>query len=249
MMFFVGLHFPHHAKHFARACISIKQLRRRQKPLGATEIIIDSGAFSEISLHGEFKTPVEQYASELARLAGIANIAIAVAQDFMCEPPMLLRTGLSIAEHQRRTIERYDALLAHSPVRIMPVLQGWSPDDYRRHLAGYGDRLTFGQWVGVGTLCKRNGAPERIVDILCAIRRERPDLRLHGFGIKATALRHPAVRELLYSADSMAWSFAARKQGRDSNDWREAHAFAERVQQIAALPMTAWQIPLPLERA
>lgn len=26
----------------------------------------------------------------------------------------------------------------------------------------------------------------------------------------------------LHSADSMAWSFAARRQGRNANDWREA---------------------------
>ena len=34
----------------------------------------------------------------------------------------------------------------------------------------------------------------------------------------------------------MAWSFAARIQGRDANDWREAEAFAEKVQRPAPLP-------------
>lgn len=37
------------------------------------------------------------------------------------------------------------------------------------------------------------------------------------------------VRDLLHSADSMAWSFAARKEGRNSNDWREAAAFVARI--------------------
>lgn len=36
--------------------------------------------------------------------------------------------------------------------------------------------------------------------------------------------------ELLYSADSMAWSFAARRRGGNANDWREAQAFAEAVE-------------------
>jgi hypothetical protein len=37
------------------------------------------------------------------------------------------------------------------------------------------------------------------------------------------------VRARLHSADSMAWSFAARWEGRNRNDWREAKNFIERV--------------------
>jgi hypothetical protein len=53
--------------------------------------------------------------------------------------------------------------------------------------------------------------------------------RLHGFGVKLTALGNKVVRDLLWSTDSMAWSFAARRQDRNQNDWREARAFAEKV--------------------
>ena len=64
--------------------------------------------------------------------------------------------------------------------------------------------------------------------------------RLHGFGAKLTALQSQEVRGLLHSADSMAWSFAARKAGRDANSWREAAAVAARIRQgraIARRPM------------
>ena len=44
--------------------------------------------------------------------------------------------------------------------------------------------------------------------------------------------------ELLETADSMAWSFSARKQGRNGNDWREAARF---VRRIDGMP---WQRPL-----
>jgi hypothetical protein len=54
-------------------------------------------------------------------------------------------------------------------------------------------------------------------------------LRLHGFGLKLTALSSSVVRGCLYSADSMAWSYAARRQGRDVNDWNEARLFVQRV--------------------
>lgn len=128
----------------------------------------------------------------------------------------------------------------------MPVLQGYAPSDYLRHVNMYGDRLKSGMWVGIGSVCKRNGDPEAIVEVLMAVHSLRPDLRYHGFGVKQTALQHPGVRDLLATADSMAWSFAARKQGRDGNSWKEARAFAERIRVISSASRPPWQMPLPL---
>lgn len=91
-------------------------------------------------------------------------------------------------------------------VYILPVLQGFSPESYAEHVRGYGTLLKQGHWVWVGSVCKRNGHPRQIEDVLLAIKSERPDLRLHGFGIKLTALSSVTVRSLLHSADSMAWS-------------------------------------------
>lgn len=137
--------------------------------------------------------------------------------------------------HQDRTIERYDALLdERTGIYILPVLQGFKPEEYVNHVRAYGERLTPGMWVGVGSVCKRNGDPRAIEAVLLAIKRERPDLRLHGFGLKTTALSSGLVRSLLETADSMAWSYAARKQGRNANDWREALAWTSR---IATRPM------------
>ena len=140
---------------------------------------------------------------------------------------MLAITGMTIAEHQRLTIERYDALRACDTggVYVMPVLQGYAPADYVSHLEQYGDRLAHGAWVGVGSVCKRNGDVGAIEAVLLAIKQARPDLRLHGFGVKTTALGSRLVRELLHTADSMAWSFAARRQGRNANDVKEAIRF------------------------
>jgi hypothetical protein len=235
LSFYPGLHQPSDGKRFNHACISIVRLRGRKKPVGA-RLIVDSGAFKELETFGEYRHTVAEYAAELRRLheQGVCVIEIAVAQDYMCEPKMLAITGLTILDHQRLTIERYDALLAEQlPFPIMPVLQGYAPGDYVRHIAMYGDRLTLGMWVGVGSVCKRNGDPKAIAEVLNAIHSVRPDLRLHGFGVKQTALKHPRVRELLSTADSMAWSYSARKQGRNANDWREAAAFADRIAVIA----------------
>lgn len=187
---------------------------------------MDSGAFSIIAKHGGYPHPPSEYAAYIRRWASCGNLLAAVTQDYMCEPEMLARTGLTIPDHQRLTVERYDALIAEDTgVYIMPVLQGYAPADYVTHVRQYGERLAPGAWVGVGSVCKRNSNPSAIVAVLHAIKQERPDLLLHGFGVKATALGNSFVARNLYSADSMAWSFAARRAGRNGNDWREAAAW------------------------
>jgi len=64
--------------------------------------------------------------------------------------------------------------------------------------------------------------------VLYSIKKERPDLLLHGFGLKATAFGSSLITRLLHSADSMAWSYAARREGRNQNDWREAKKWISR---------------------
>jgi hypothetical protein len=226
--FYVGLHQPSDAKHCPRAFMSVNRLRGRKADLGCPSWIMDSGAFTEISTHGHYREGVEAYAEHVNRWAGRGLVA-AVAQDYMCEPFIVTKTGLSVKEHQRLTIERYDDLIARSSAPIMPVLQGYRPEEYVEHLAMYGGRLPQGAYVGVGSVCKRNGDIRAVEAILVAIKRVRPDLRLHGFGLKATALSSAIVQDVLHSADSMAWSFAARREGRGRNDWREAKAWAERI--------------------
>ncbi len=157
-----------------------------------------------------------------------------------------------VVDHQWKTVYRYKWILEELRARgcttyLMPVLQGYTPDEYVSCLELYEVEglMPHGAYVGVGSVCKRNVNPETVVEVLGAIKSRRPDLRLHGFGIKITALRDPGVRALLESADSMAWSVDARharnrirKSGGDwtqapsPNDWRVAKAYALRVRDI-----------------
>lgn len=232
MIFFPGLHHPADARHFERCMISANVLKGRVSDVPANDWMLDSGAFTQIKDHGRFLATEQEYAQSICRWAKCGKLLAAVSQDYMCEPFVLAKTGLTVAEHQRMTIGRYVTIASYvgSTAYVLPVLQGYDPCDYISHVRQYGRLLGEDQWVGVGSVCKRNSNIEEIENVLVSIRDVRPDLRLHGFGVKLTALESQTVRDCLYSADSMAWSFAARYEGRDGNSWLEAKAFTERIE-------------------
>lgn len=239
MKFYVGMHMPSKAYRLDRAFISINSIANRVSGFPVNEWILDSGAFTTISKHGCYPQPVSVYADQIRRWKTNGNLVAAVAQDYMCEEFMLKRTGLTVDDHQRMTIERYDLLVEEDTgVYIMPVLQGYSPQSYVDHICAYGPRLAHGAYVGVGSVCKRNANPSSIAQVLAAIKAERPDLRLHGFGVKTTALAYAEVRDNLHSADSMAWSFAARWETGDAHNWKDAVRFQDKINnQKVQLPL------------
>lgn len=197
MLFFPGIHQPGDAQHFELACISVNRLGTRRKPVPCGKVLGDSGAFTKVSKFGGYPESPEVYAGKVHRLqsAGVVAYVAVVSEDYMCEPFVLAKTGLTIPDHQRLTIERYDALRAElvrlyggePPFEIMPVLQGFAVEDYLRHIEQYGDRLTPGMWVGVGSVCKRQGDVSVIEDLLQAIKEVRPDFRREADGAPESA--------------------------------------------------------------
>lgn len=175
---------------------------------------LDSGGFSELSMFGHWTVSVAAYVEEVRRFVGqIGGLVWAAAMDWMCEPMILSKTGLTVAEHQARTVANYLDLRERAPdLPWAPVLQGWAMDDYRRHVDQYdraGVDLRAVPEVGIGSVCRRqHTAP--VEDLIRALSRQ--GLRLHGFGFKVLGLTR--LGSVLASADSMAWSFRARREGR-----------------------------------
>lgn len=107
----------------------------------------------------------------------------------MCEPFMLQHTGLTVAAHQRRTVDNFICLRSLAPdLPIIPVLQGWHASDYLRcadRYAAAGIELAAEPVVGLGSVCRRQTTAEIdvITDLLAGL-----GLRLHGFGVKITGL-------------------------------------------------------------
>ena len=179
---------------------SHRQLARRRSLRPAScRWALDSGGFTELSLHGRWVTGAEDYAAAVARYAGkIGGPDPAAPQDWMCEPHIVARTGLSVREHQDRTVASYLQLRRLAPgLPFIPVLQGWHLADYLRCVRRYaaaGVDLTAVPLTGLGSVCRRQSTGE-IAAVVAAL--ARLGIRLHG--------------HLLASADSMAWSYAARR--------------------------------------
>lgn len=216
MRFYLGTHEPHwlRSDQFADVPLFVSAIRLRKKPVKAPAFgswALDSGGFSELSQHGRWTVGPEQYADETRRwFDRIGGMDWAAIQDWMCEPFILEKTGLTIREHQQRTVDSYLRLTALAPeLPWVPVLQGWSEHDYLdcwRLYESNGVSLATSFLVGLGSVCRRQGTREatRIVAALAC-----HGLRLHLFGFKLRGLRKCA--NLAISADSLAWSFRARQ--------------------------------------
>lgn len=224
MKFYIGIDDVHFAKNFARCFISVNRLIKRKKPVESRDWIMDSGAFTSLLNNSDHKLSEDEYLDIIHRLSPVA----AVTQDYMCEPFILKKTGLTVVEHQQKTIDRYINLKKKSRVYIMPVLQGYEAHEYIDHINQYGSLLSNDAWVGVGSICKRNTDIFEIYNILSAIKKEK-NLKIHGFGLKLTALRYEPIRNMLFSVDSMSWSYAARKSKTGAHNIKNALKFLEKL--------------------
>ncbi len=193
--------------------VSHRRLAQRAKlPRATARWALDSGGFTELSLHGQWITTVEEYIEAVRRYAQeIGRLEWAAPMDWMCEPAVLARTGLTVEDHQRRTVENLLELRALAPdLPFVPVLQGWTHSDYEQCLMLYqaeGIDLTRERLVGLGSICRRQAMNE-VAQITWSL--AESGIALHGFGVKSGGLTKFAGA--LVSADSMAWSYRARRE-------------------------------------
>ncbi len=274
LCFYLGSHMPNWLESPAlpsnvNLFISHRRLAgRKSLPKARVGWALDSGGFSELSMYGEWRTSPTEYVAAVQRYDDqIGQLGWAAQQDWMCEPFMLAKTGLSIEEHQRRTVANFlelrdlwqvldpaDELRSASEFcPFMPVLQGWQLADYFRCASMFADagvNLSDHPVVGVGSVCRRQATDEigEIFEALSSL-----DIAMHGFGVKKAGLR--AYGRFLSSADSMAWSFEARHGQRMDGCFGHLncancmpYALRWREQVIHSLgdPADAYQAALPL---
>lgn len=187
------------------------RVRRATVPM-----FIDSGAYSELDKHDRWMWQAADFAEFVVGLCrALGTVEHAGIQDWMCEAHMLAKTGLTVEEHQRRTVLNFCLLRRlQRSVPWLPTLQGYTVADYFRCAQMYRDagvRLEDHRLVGLGSVCRRSSTPE-IEGVIRQVK-EGLGVDLHGFGVKSEGALLACWG--LSSMDSMAWSTRARYDERD----------------------------------
>ena len=212
--FYLGAHHPNWLAHVGVPLFVSRRalFSRRSFPRAVGRWALDSGGYSELEKFGRWSVSASQYATEVRLFSEQIGVPdFAAPQDWMCEPWLLRKTGLSIPRHQALTVRSFLELRDLAPaLPWIPVLQGWTAADYWRHIEMYdaaGISLQALPLVGVGSLCRRQALSEA-GGILSGLFTAFGLRHLHGFGFKISGLRR--YSPYLASADSMAWSKTAR---------------------------------------
>ena len=206
--FYLGTHRPHWLKTAEIPLfVSHRTLKKYKNLFPANhQWALDSGGFTELHKYGKWKTTEKQYIQAVKRYDNeIGSLNWCAPMDWMCETTALKQTGLTVEDHQKRTVENFLNLRQQLGTKVVPVLQGWEPDDYLKHVDDYSKHINLEeeQTVGLGSVCRRHSENQ-----ICKIIHQLQPIKLHAFGVKGAVFGK--IHEYITSADSLAWSFTAR---------------------------------------
>jgi len=150
-------------------------------------------------------------------------------RDYPCEPDLLNALDRTVTTHQKLTLNNHLELMNLSenrdlPGRKVPVLQGWTVNEYLEFYDRLKDQGAMTDYVGIGSICRR-GQDREIAEIILSVADELPaGTDIHAFGIKGNVLRFREVVNALTSADSGAYDFATSRgyDGESRFTWRDA---------------------------
>lgn len=122
----------------------------------------------------------------------------------------------------------------------VPIIQGWSLDDYQRSL----DLLmqVWKRWepwlappklIGVGSVCRRDlhHPKHGLYAILQSLDAKLPaGAKAHLFGVKGTALQEVQKLGWVSSVDSMSWDVSARVKAREAG---HSNTYAHRTKEMS----------------
>jgi hypothetical protein len=182
---------------------------------GLASLDLDSAGFVATRAYGGFPWSIEAY-MDLAEAFPFRRIA---SLDY-CTEHEIAGDREEVLDRVSRTIRANRDCLAQAATRglldrFMPVIQGRRREDYERCVEALWSMLVPGAVIGVGSMCRREIAgPEGVVAIFEHLVRVLPqEVRLHGFGIKGTALAHlTPLGHRIASIDSQAYGVAARRE-------------------------------------
>ena len=200
-----------------------KRFREPGSAITDLDVALDSAGFVAMHLYGGYRWTVEQY----VELAGLWGWTWWSAMDLACEPEL---AGDQAAINDRIWGTAYNLAYCRKVARTwreagadwltdpMPIVQGWTADDYERCVDLFDDVLD-GEWpemIGVGSVCRRHlHGPAGLLTILGRLDAVLPPhVKLHLFGVKSQALAALANHPRVVSVDSLAWDEGARRDAR-----------------------------------
>ena len=213
-------HWP--LPYLPRVMLSYNMLRKLKAPWNiGIPFMMDSGAFAVILKYGKYPYSPEAYALGIEKW----HPDIAWTMDYPCESSARKEGGYDVKRSQEMTIDNQIRLLDLNANTQM-VVQGWTVQDYLENLDRIKDQGLLTEHLGIGSVCRR-GQNKEIARIVRAIHNSVPSwVKLHGFGIKVSALKETDARFLLHSADSESWDYERRyddwlKGGNNGKTWKD----------------------------
>jgi len=186
---------------------------------------LDSGGFVALNRWGDFPFSPDRYLELVSNLGP----EWAASMDYPCEPDIARGTKLSVNDRIEATVE-YAVYLCQRDKRIVPVLQGYTAEEYQRCWNLLSSKMSV-ERLAIGSVCKRQSKAE--ISTLCwHLRQFLPSIPIHGFGVKLRALEWPEVWELFTSIDTNSWEFHRRGQSWHKIKLTDKQAFDRYYQRI-----------------
>ena len=197
-------HWP--LSYLPRVMLSYNYVRKLKMPWRMQiPFMMDSGAFAVILKYGKYPFTPEEYALGIEKW----HPDIAWTMDYPCEPSVQKKGQYDPISAQETTIDNQIRLLDQNAGTQM-VVQGWTVSDYLENLDRIKDQGLLTEHLGIGSVCRR-GQNREIARIIRAIHNNVPSwVKLHGFGIKVSALRDTDAKFYLHSVDSQSWGYEMR---------------------------------------
>jgi hypothetical protein len=168
---------------------------------------LDSGGYLMLLKYGYYPFSVVNYANLVARL----KPNFYAPMDFACEPDLVSKSKIelkTVEERIRATVENAAKLAEWEnqlPGQMVPVIQGYTIDEYLECLRLHNEAGTVRDYMAVGSMCRRisdEGLAELIPAIYYAAQ-EAGCSKLHFFGLKLSR-NLQIYNDMIWSRDSAA---------------------------------------------
>lgn len=228
-----------------------KVFRKRSLPKHAG-LFLDSGGFTCLNLYGDYPWSREQYLELIREI----QPDLAAIMDYPCEPD--IRRGDKFVTNLDRieaTLANTEGLLKQniSPqTTILPVIQGYTTEEYQYCIKEMSKRGLFRDYMAVGSMCRRwnpKNLRETLTAITKAIKEIAPTTKLHWFGLKITALKDPECYRGIFSFDTQAWSLGSNGDTKypHGDEKERFFSYREKIYQAKAKMLGTNSSPAPAQ--